>query len=618
MKKRKKTLVTTCLLSGLLGIVITPTIFPPETAIASSNNPLTLSVQKINNNTEAKINVNFGSNVKKVLLPDGTHVTQPTSITVNENRTYDFVAYDSKNRPTQQHITISGLDVDHAPLTTAHGLYIKLHVDTFDTISGIDSYRYRLDNGSWSSWIKYKENNNHEIQIPLPSKSGSFIDERSVIVEARDKAGNIRSTQTKFRVDHSYPEAQDYTSTIYTNKSKIRIPLVVQSYFKQPETLVIKEGSKSKSYSLNQYNPYQTILERRPNKYRFDYQNQIEYEINPVEGSRNLELIVGKSYRDFKGNVVKLDSNNLKRSNLTVMYDVSKPTGVITIQADEKNEVRSHDVIVDLSFTDKYSGVESVRVFEKGTHKEYILTKEQIAKGKHTIPWTLSVGKDGQVFMEITDRAGNKAVYASNKVTISNLQVTGFTLTDVVNPSGGYINPNGAITQFPKNGLSWQFDGNNVRMVAGGNISFKIYYDVGYVDLNRYKVYGKYKITMVDNGKIVYQSDDIEFNTNEKPIGDQFFNKELHKPDDERTHSWYDGGFETTFTLPTVQPNGQPFNDGTKVYISSTLTRYEKADGSILTTTFEDPDSLGNLIGVIRHHNGAVSMSDFVRFREKN
>lgn len=622
MRTRAKALLAKCFVPGLMGLMTAPTFLPAEQVVASSNQSISLSYTQVDSVT-GKIQVTLGSGTEKVLLPDGNYVTTNTSYTVTDNGVYDFVAYDTRGRPTQHHITVSGLDVDPAPLTTANGLYLKLNVSSFDTLSKVESYRYKLDNSSsWSSWIPYKENNSQEIRIPVVDSAEPFIDERAVQVEVRDHAGNIARTESKFRVDHYFPEIEPYNETIYTNKEQIFIPLVTKSYFKNPEKLMIKEGSKVKNVDLTKFNHEETLLERRPNLIKADWGQRIPYELDKKQGKHEIELIVVKAYEDFKGNRTELPSNANSKHSITVVYDTEAPTGTITIRADEKNEVRSHDVILDLTFSDELSGIEKVRVFEKDNpNKEYILTTEEIKGGSISLPWTLSLGKDGQVLMEVTDKAGNTAVYDSNKVTISNIQVSGFVLTDVVNPAGPY-KEGGVITDFPSDGLSWQFDGTNVRMVAGGNFSFKIYYDVGYVDLNRYKVTGKYKVKMIHDGEIVYESEDIEFNPNEQPVGEQFFNPEVDILDDLRAAPWYDGGFETTFTLPSVQTlgkhAGKPFKDGTEVYLSVTLEREEKADGTKLYTTFEQPGTDGNLIGVVGHYGGAMSLEDMVRFNEKN
>lgn len=600
MKKQTKTLLARCLLPSLVGLIVAPTILPPTQVIAATTTaPLTLTYSKVNAET-GQIKVTFGTGVKRVLLPTGTSVTQSTSIEVKENGTYDFVAYDANERPTQQQITVSGLDVDSAPITIANGLYMKLHVDVFDTISGVDSYRYKLDNTStWSSWIPYQGKNSHDILIPATSSTSSFIDNRSMVVEIKDKAGNVKTTQSNFRVDHYYPEIQAYQDTIYTNTGKITIPLITNSYFKSPEKLTIKEGTKVTPVDLTKVKSTETLLSRRPNLYKTDWGNKITYEVAHTQGARNLELVVTKSYIDFKGNRVDLSSDRVTKRVVNVIYDTVAPTGTVRILANAKNEVSSHNVTLDLSFLDEMSGVAKVRVYEG--NKEYTLTQAELKDGHFTLPWTLSMGKDGQVFMDVTDKAGNSATFTSNKVTVSNLQISGFTLTDVVNPTGPYKDTNGTIKEFPANGLNWQFNGNQVRMVAGGNFSFKLYYDIGFVNPNRYVVSGTYKVTLVEGTQTVYTSPDIPYT--------QGFNE--NNPSG-------DAGFSATFALPSVKSNGQPFNDGTKVYITSSLKRVEKADGSTINATFQSPNSSGNLIGIIGHYDGAMSMNDMVRFNEKN
>lgn len=591
MKKRTRTLLTRCLIPGLFGVIAAPTVLPPPSVIADSSQPISLTFQEISSDT-GKIQVSFGSGTQSVLLPDGTKVTSSTSIQVTNNGEYDFVAYDTNGRPTQQTITVSGLDVDPAPVTIAEGLYFKLHVAAFDSISQMNSYRYKLDDASsWSDWTPYQDTNSHEIKIPVTSRTDSFVGDRSVMVEFKDNAGNIKSVETPFRVDHYYPEIESYNKTIYTNTGHISIPLVTDSYFKNPDKLTIEEGSKVTTKDLTQIDPTETLLSRRPNQYKADWGNDITYDVDKTQGLKKLNLTVSKSYTDFKGNRVDLSSDEATETVLNVVYDTEKPTGTVHIEANSKGEVLSHEVTVDLSFKDEMSGVDTVRVYEKGTNKEYYLTPDEIKTGNVKIPWVLSLDKDGQVMMDVTDKAGNTATFESNKVTVSNIQVTGFDLTNVVNPAA----------DFPDKGYSWQFDGNNVHMIAGGNFTFNIYYDLGFVDPNRFVVSGTYKVTMVDDNGVVYESADIPYK--------QGFDED---------NSMGDAGFTATFTLPSKKANGEPFNDGTKVYISSTLKRVEKADGSTLTTKFENPNTIGNFIGVVGHYNGAMSIDDMVRFNEKN
>lgn len=358
--------------------------------------------------------------------------------------------------------------------------------------------------------------------------------------------------------------------------------------------MVVKEGTKETDFNLTTIRNSETMLKRRPNQYKTDWKNNISYTVEKTQGVKNLTLTVSKSYKDFKGRVVELSSAKESTRVVNVVYDTIAPTGTIMIQAEKQPdgsyEVPSHEVKLDLTFEDENSGVEKVKV--KEGNKEYELSPQEVAKGKVTIPWTLGLGKDGQVFMEITDKAGNTREVPSNKVTVSNIFVTGFDLTDVVNP---------AVNNFPANGYRWQFDGNHVHMIAGGNFSFNIYYGIGYVNPDRYIVSGEYQVTIIDGNKEVYRSDIIPYT--------QGFDE---------NNSTGDAGFTATFTLPKVDKNGQPFNDGAKVYLSSTLERHEKANGKKLYATFENPNSGGNLIGVMGHYGGATSIDDMVRFNEKN
>lgn len=552
--------------------------------------PLILTYHQTSN-TSGDIYVDFDESVSSVMLPNGLKIVEPSIFSTSENGAYDFVAYDQKGRPTQQTITVDTLDVDDALVTTAHGLYIKLNPQAFDTVSGVKEFRYRINNSSWSNWIPYEDNNVQEIQIPKTNQTNSFVEEQIAYVEFKDQAGNIRSTQTKFRVDHAFPEIQTSEELIYSNTGKTTIPLIIESYIKMPDTLIFKEGKLTKTVDLTKTEPIRTLLERRPNKYRGDWKDFFVYEMEKTQGVKEIEIIAIKTYRDFKGNEVQLASNSAKK--LRVIFDETPPTGTILIQSNGKNEVESNEVELDLSFQDNLSGVEKVRVFEG--NKEYYLKPNEITAGKAKLPWTLNVGKNGQVWMEVTDKAGNSAIIESNQVTISRLHVSGFALTEVVNPS--------AVNFLPR---YWQYDGTDISMIGGGSFSFDLFYNLGFVDPSRYQVIGSYQVTLVDpdSNEILYESENIPFKESEA------FNED---------NEMGDAGFSATFTLPSKDKFGNAFEDNTKVYLSATITRVELADNETKVANFHNANTRGNLIGVIRKNvHGHASIDEMIRFNERN
>lgn len=601
MKKRARVLFAKCLVPSLIGFTAIPTVLPVEPVVAMASEPISLSYTQIDAVT-GKIEVTLGVDTVRVLLPNGSSTTDNITYQVTDNGTYDFVAYDTKGRPTQHHITVSGLDVDHAPLTTAHGLYVKLNVSAFDTLSQVDAYRYKLDSGdTWSTWIPYKDENNQEVLIPITNKTDSFIEELTVQVEVRDYAGNIASTESTLRVDHYFPEIEPYNETIYTNSGNIFLPLVTKSYFKNPDKLIIKEGNKTEFVDLTNVNHEDILLSQRPDFIKADWGKKIPYTIEKVEGNREIELTVIKTYEDFKGNVVELASSNNSagRHTINVVFDTEKPIGTITIQTDAEDEVFSSDVNLDLTFSDKGSGIKKIRVFETDNpYKEYFLTPEEIEKGSVTIPWSFGSGETGQVSMEITDRAGNITTVHSNVVKISKIQVTGFKLTKVVNPAGAYSDGE-TITNLPEEGLDWVFNGNNVRMVSGGNFEFDIGYNIGTADPNRFNVESAYKITMVHDGVVVYESSDL------KSL-EQYF----------KTGG---GGFKGTFHIPSEYAPGKTFKDGTEVWLYAELSRIdsENPDAPVPKATFGNLGTRGQFIGVIGHYGGLSSIEQMIRFNEK-
>lgn len=593
MIKGKKVRLPMFFTAGLIGAFIVPSLSPTQTVLAASSEPIKLTYQKTNDTT-GTIQVVLNTGTKSVLLPNGTKVTSNTTFRVTQNGTYDFVAYDEKDKPYQKEIVVSNLNVDPSPLTTAHGLFVKLHVDGFDTLSEVDAYRYKLDDSNtWSSWKTMGKTNLEEIQIPIKASDASFIDERKAQVQIRDHAGNVKSTESSFRVDHAYPEIKPINKTIYTNTRDITIPLVTNSYIKAPQKLVVNEDGKSTNINLKGKEKAETLLNKRPNEYKTDWGENIPYTVGATPGVKKLDLTAIKTYNDFKGGTVNLKSSQIQTNVMNVVYDIKAPDGTVFIesekQADGSYEVPSEKVNITVDFEDDISGVNEVRIFEG--EKERKLTPSEISKGKITIPWTLSLGKDGQVSVELVDKAGNSRIIHSNKVTVSNIFVSGFQLTDVVNP----------LFDFPVKGYTWQFDGNNVRMIPGGQFSFNIYYGLGYVDPNRYIVNGSYQVKIISGGQEVYRSERIPYKQG------------INQNDPTR-----EPGFLATFDLPRKDINGKFFKSDAEVYITSTLERKEKANGKVLKATFENKDSIGNLIGVLGNNNGVNSIDELIRFNEKN
>lgn len=599
--------------TGFIGGGVIPQALNPVEVQAASN--ITLSFSKINDG-EGRINVTFGTGTTKVLTPQGTTITKSGNVTVKENKTYDFVSYDKNNRPTQHSIAVTSLNVDHAPLTTANGLTIKLSVNAFDTISEMSDYRYKLGSTTqWSAWKPHNANNSQEIKIPAPSNKSEFYDEK-VQVQARDHAGNQHTVETVFRVDNHKPEVHPYTETIYTNKAKIRLPFIVDSYFERPQRLVITEKNKTTNYTLSNYKATETVLERRPDRFRLDYSGKIEYTVNTTfEGPRDLSYNAIKTHTDFKGEKRNLESTSDKPRNVNVIYDVTAPTGMIEIVTDEKGEVLSHEVDVNLTFHDKY-GVKKVKVYEG--NKEYNLTASEIEKEKFSLPWKLGL-TNRTVWMEVTDNAGNVTNIESNAVIISNITITGFQLTDVVNPAV-YADSFETRT-WPYNPLA---KGKEVYMLGGSNFDFKLYYDLGDVDPARYDVTGDYQIVIKDT-KGTYTSKPISYDPNDAPSGEHF------KAD----NPYGNRGFETTFRIPTEyeyldnEGNKQMslFSEEALVYIKSTLKRTEKSDGTVLDISFEDKNTIGNLIGTLgvrgsddefNSEDGFRAIDQMIRFNQKN
>jgi hypothetical protein len=570
------------------------TSFVPTAAFASDwidSDPFTLTYQQISS-TEGVIHVHLEPGTTKVLLPDGTSVYKDTSFTVRDNGEYDFVGYNDKGQPQQRSYTVTGLDMDDAPLFTAHGLYAKLDVEAFDTLSGVDSYRYRINGGSWSNWNPWTSTNRQEIQIPTTIRTDSFYEKQPVEVEVKDVAGNVRKIQSYIRVDHEYPVITPYTQTIYTKTRTITLPFEVTSYFKEPDTLIVKEGNQTTTYDLTKLQHTTTLLGRRPAIYRSNWEDQIQYTVQPTQGGRELELEAVKTYKDFKGNVAKLSSAKDTRYVVNVVYDTEAPTGTIHIQSDN-NEVLSKEVLVDLNYTDKTSGVKSVRVYDD-THERY-LTDDQIAQGHCTIPWTLSKGKDAVIYMEVEDNAGNRATFVSNPVTVSNINIDDVKVTKVVNPAF-YRNGN-------VNGFQPPY-----YMIAGGSFSFRVDYSLGEVDYNRFNVTGTYRVQIVDGNNpsnILYDS-----------------RKENGGQDIPFTDVVTDGyGFYATFPLPRYYKdaagNEKTFKAGDMVLLSIQLKRTEIVTGKVLTTDTLPNGSNIMSIGLLNPGGGSF-IDSYVHFKELN
>lgn len=139
--------------------------------------------------------------------------------------------------------------------------------------------------------------------------------------------------------------------------------------------------------------------------------------------------------------------------------DKVKPTGSFIIN-NGAAQTNNRNVTLKVTHNDNLSGINQIKVTENGVSKTFAPSNNLT-----TIPWTVSQQAGKKVFtVTLCDRAGNETIL-SNSIIYTNLEITGLTLSNVVNPKT-FNSKN------PFTAKKWVFSPQ--PMSAGGNISFNV------------------------------------------------------------------------------------------------------------------------------------------------
>ncbi|HDR7922228.1 hypothetical protein [Bacillus paranthracis] len=488
-----------------------------------------LDVQYMKQNEEhALIQVN-AKELNAIRLPDGNIIhQQKIDYITSRNGNYGFSDVAKSPERMENNVNIADLRKE---LLVTNKTQVKLKLKTQDLLSGNHEMRFKNDNGNWSVFEPFKQD-----------KDWNLLDEegiRTVSVQYKDLAGNISDDVfDRIFLDKSGPETsfQINNGSTYTNTENVTLSITAKDNYSYPSKMYIS----------------------------VDGTNWIE---KPFSEKLPFTLPLGDGKKDVYVKVADALGNASKVVKQTIVLDKTVPYGSISIN-NGAQIVPSKKVDLSITLGDKLSGINKVKIIDGD--KEYELPT--IPKDKIAIPWELSGKSNGQVTLVLVDNAGNVARIESNQVMLATLNITGFELLNVVNPSQTSFKP-----------IKWAFEPQ--KMMAGGNIEFAIYYDL-YRDerIKSSRIEGKYTIDIVGDNGYHYTS------------SNQYVN-ELPLP-------------EKGFSLNTLIPENAPRN--AKVYVSSHLKATLQTDKGEVVLEDSFPDKNG------KAHIGIVDgfIKDRIKFNE--
>lgn len=460
------------------------------------------------------------TDIKNIRLPNGNWVSNNTATyIVNRNGTYDFVCETTDGKFVTKSYTVKDLR-KNLLVTNKREVTLKLYSE--DMLSGMGFMKFRNENEGWTKYEDYK------------TSKDWILDEaeglKNIYVTFKDIAGNeTTSIYDQIYLDTSGPEIQKFVinnDDEYTKTQNVTLNISVLDKYSDIDYLLISNDNV--------------------NWTKVKYSNDVPWVLNPGAGNK----IVYLKAVDVLGNIGKTVTDE-------IYLDDILPFGTITINNGDAL-TNSRNVKLQIEFGDLHSGVKRVTIHEKD--KSY--TFKTIPNSPIEIDWTLSLGVNGVVTLEIEDMAGNIYKTNSNTIKVATLEVTQFRLTNVVNP-----------IDFPStkpfSPLTWDFSPQ--PMLSGANISFDINYKLDLDD----------KTTSIVNSLYI-----IEI------IGDGYY-KKIEMPYDKSIFN----GFQNEFTIPSDAP------ENAKVYISSTLTAtLSTGNESFTNEAFFPGKGEKALIGIIKGH----------------
>lgn len=457
--------------------------------------------------------------IDSIRLPDGNWIsTDNTTYTVNRNGTYDFVCKTKNGELINKSYTVKELRKN---LLVTKSPNVRLKLNSEDMLSGMGFMKFKNEaNGTWTNYEPYKTTKDWT----LDNTEGL----KSVYVTYKDIAGNeTTAIYDQIYLDLSGPNINRFVinnDEPYTKHRNVTLNINAVDNFSEVDHLLISNDNT--------------------NWTKVAYSENIPWTLNPGAGNKTVYL----KAVDSLGNVSNVVTDD-------IYFDDVLPFGTIKIN-NGAPLTNSRNVKLQLNFGDAHAGVKRVTIYEKD--KSY--TFPTVPNSPTEIDWTLSLGVNGMVSMEVEDMAGNIYRTDSNTITIASLEVTQFRLINVVNPID-------FPTSKPFSPLKWDFPPQ--PMLAGANIGFDINYKLDLDD----------KTTSIVNSQYVIEV-----------IGDGYY-KKIEMPYDSSILN----GFKTEVTLPADAP------EGAKVYVSSKLTATLTSNGeSFKNEAFFPGKGEKALIGVIK------------------
>lgn len=508
-------------------------LFPASEAHAASN---TFTLTKVGDD---KISVVMNG-TPQVQLPNGNIVTTNTTYTVKENKTYTFVGIDGASK-TQKPMVMTTVPNTTPLVMVSPGENVFLNFEAGDPHSGVGDMRYVAydeaagqESKPYSSWESFKTKKAWTVPSIPNQTSGTWV----VKAEFRDVAGNVASNVIgRFFIDNEAPVISLNKTVSYTNLRNMDVVTSISAKFSDPETGYL---------STTQSGPFTTYqLKDQPNVYtgsdsgqvkNFEY--ELPYTLPVAEGVYDLWFKANK-----RQNNILLESQPVKK---TVMYDKTAPTGTVKIN-DGSSTVESNEVKLTIQTADNLSGVQKIRIVEESVSGSVKSQEILNPASSLLLDWTLYISDTAKVSVIIYDNAGNTRIVESQIVTFAQLTITKFELTNNRNPVAYYPSS-------PFQTKTWDWNGEEEKMLAGSTFDFKIYYDLGLGQPVDYTVTGTYTVEY-KTGTVTHFQETVPYvlkNTN--------------------------GFSATNVAIPAYIPKDA------KVFVSTDLKAVRKADTSIVKT----------------------------------
>ncbi|MCQ2379717.1 MAG: hypothetical protein MJ025_02175 [Victivallaceae bacterium] len=473
---------------------------PPTITIT----PSTTSWTNQNVTVSAKFTDNLsGIATKEYRINDGSWTTYTTEITMTANGTVSFRATDKAGNATESSHVVGNIDkiaptITITPSTTSWtNQDVIVSADITDDLSGIKSQEYRINGGSWTTYVT-------GTGITMSSNG-------TISFRATDKAGNTATSSYKVtNIDKVAPTITITPSTTsWTNRD-----VTVSAAFAEKLS-----GIKSQEYSINggSWTAYTTGItmssngtvyfratDNAGNTATSSHVVTIIDKVAPTiaispstEAWTNRDVTIsakfadnlsgiklqqyrinGGSWKTYVSDVVMTANGTISfratdnaGNTATSFYEVTNidkvaPTITITPSA---TSWTNKDVTISAKFTDNLSGIKS---------QEY-----RIDDGSWTAYTTgITMSTNGTVFFRATDNADN-ATESSYKVT--NIDKVAPTIT--IKPSTtSWTNKNVTVSavfadnlsgiatkEYSINGGTWKTYTTGVTMSANGTVSFR-------------------------------------------------------------------------------------------------------------------------------------------------